>query len=171
MRSLITSITILGLIGLAVGVAVQAVTTDDVTATVKVQNISVAVTNGIVTYGTLGAGTSEDTTLSGVNNTQTATNDGNVTEDFNIRGTDSANWTLGASVGSDIYVHEFCKVDTGDCDGTPVWAALTTGYATLKTGVTTGGTYDFDLQITTPSPSTSFVQQSVNVTVQVSASP
>ena len=170
MKSLITSIAILGLIGLVVGVTVQAATEASVGATVTVQNVSVTVDDGAVTYGTLGAGASEDTTSSGVDNTQIATNDGNVIEDFNIRGTDSANWALGASVGSDIYVHEFCKVDTGDCDGTPTWTALTTGNQTLKASVAKDGTYDFDLQITTPSPSTSYAEQSVNVTIQAVAS-
>lgn len=169
MKSLITSIAILGVFSLAIGVAGNAAETT-VSATVTVQNISVSVSDGIVAYGTLGAGDSEDTTSSGVDNTQIAANDGNITEDFNIRGTDSDDWLLKAvPAATNEYKHEFCKVDTGDCDGTPDWTALTTSNQTLKLGVTESGTYDFDLQITTPDPSTSYVQQSVNVTVVATA--
>ncbi len=159
---------ILGLVGMVVGTGAGAATEAGVAATVTVQSISVFVSDGGVVYGTLAVSTSKDTTSGDLNDTQTATNDGNVTETLNIKGQDSSpgSWTLAGSVGADQYVHEFCKVDTGDCDGIPIWDALTTSYATLKTGVTKDGTYDFDLKITTPSSSGSFDEQSVNVTVQ-----
>ena len=154
---------------MVVGMAVQGADESSVTATVTVQNISVAVTDGVVAYGTLGNNTSQDTTSGNLSDTQVATNNGNVAETFNIKGQDSGTWTLAASVGADQYVHEFCKVDTGNCDSSPVWAALTTSYATLKTGVAALGTYDFDLKITTPNPSSDFIEHSVNVTVQATS--
>ena len=173
MRSLIISIAILALVGLIVGMGVQAAGEASVEATVTVQNISVSVSDGSVVYGTLGANTSKDTTSASgqLDNTQIATNNGNVTENLNIRGTDSANWFLKATPAvADEYKHEFCKVDTGNCDVTPIWTALTTSNTTLKTGLAASNTYDFDLQITTPNPSTNYTQQSVNVTIQASAS-
>ena len=172
MKSLIASIAILGIVGMVVGAVVQGGQHEaSVAATVTVQNISVSVGDGVVAYGALPVSTSEDTTSGGLNDTQIATNNGNVTEDLEIKGIDSANWTLVASIGvADEYVHKFCKVDTGDCDGTPTWTALTTSYQTLKTGVAALGTYDFDLEITTPSSSTNYTQQSVNVTVLATAS-
>jgi len=172
MKILITSIAILALISMTVGVASNAANEASVSATVTVEQISVSVSNGIVAYETLAVNTSKDTTSASeqLNNTQIATNDGNVTVDLNIRGTDSTPWTLAATAGSDLYVHEFCKVDTGDCDSSPAWTPLTTSNQTLEEDLAATGTYDFDLKITTPTISTSYTEQSVNVTVLASAS-
>ena len=46
--------------------------------------ISVTVTDGAVNYGTLSLGISQDTLVGHLADTQTATNNGNVAEDFNI---------------------------------------------------------------------------------------
>lgn len=145
---------------------VKAADTGTVTATVTVQNISVSVSDGTVTYGTLATSATEDTTTSGLDDSQTATNDGNVTEDFNIRGQNSANWTLGATAGADTYVHSFC---TSNCDSSPTWTALTTSNQTLATGVAASGSQTFDLQIETPTSTTSYTEQSVDVTIQAVA--
>lgn len=148
------------------GVAVLAATEASVSATVTVQNISVSVSDGTVTYGTLAVNTSADTTSGGLNDSQTATNDGNVTENFNIKGQDTASWTLQAAAGNNQYVHEFC---TTTCDTAPTWTALTTSYATLATGIGVSGTQVFDLRITTPTATADYTPQSVNVTVQAVA--
>ena len=95
---------------------VFAATSADVTATVTIQNVSVSVSDGSVAYGTVSASATEDTTSNGVNDSQTASNDGNVTEDINIRGADSSNWTLAGTAGVDTYVHKFC---TTTCDSSP----------------------------------------------------
>ena len=149
---------------------VRAENTDTVTATVTVQNISVSVTDGTVDYQTLGVGTSA-TTATGdgdsVDDTQTATNDGNVTEDFDIKGQDSSGgWTLATSPGDEQYTHEFC---TSDCDSSPTWTPLTTSYDTLATGITTSGTQNFDLRIQVPTSTTDYDPQSVDVTVLATA--
>lgn len=148
------------------GNRVSAASTGVVTATVTLQNVSVAVSDGTVNYGSLASSTSKDTTSSGLNDSQTATNDGNITEDLNIRGQNSANWTLAATAGTDQYAHKFCKAN---CDTSPTWTALTTNNVSLATGVAMSGTQEFDLQITTPTSSTTYTQQSVNVTVQAVA--
>lgn len=162
MKSLISTICILGLVGMVVGVAAQGATEGNVTATVTVQNISVAVTDGTVTYGTLTAGASQKTNALSPVDTQTATNNGNVTETLNIRGTNSAAWTLAAAAsGATNYKHEFSK------DGfVTAGTALTLVNQTLASGVAAGGNQTFDLQITTPPSAADFSPQSVNVIVQ-----
>jgi hypothetical protein len=162
-----------GTFALAVGLTLltsspaTAATTAAVTATVTAQNISVSVTDGSISYGTIALSSNGDTTSNGINDSQTATNNGNVTQDINIRGANSAAWTLAASAGADQYAHKFC---TTTCDTSPSWTALTTSYATLTAGVAASGTQVFDLQILTPSSSSSYSQQSVDVTVQAVAS-
>lgn len=138
--------------------------TGTVAATVTTQNISVAVSDGTVSYGVLGTNTSKSTIAADLNDLQTATNDGNVNEDFNIRGNNSASWTLAAAAGADQYVHRFC---TATCTSPPTnFTALTTSYQTLSNSETPAGTQTFDLQIVTPTSSTVYTQQSVDVTVQ-----
>ena len=127
--------------------------------------VSVSVSDGVVSYGTLTAGSSQDTTSSGLNDTQTATNDGDVTENFNIKGQNSASWTLTATAGSEQYVHEFST------NGGSNWTALTTTYQTLATNIGVSGTVNFDLKITVPTSTNDYTQQSVDVTIQAVQSP
>jgi len=156
-----------------VGVLVQAADTATVTATVTVQNISVSVSDGSISYGTMAVNSWKSTLSSDMppsGDMQTATNNGNVTEDFNIKGQNSANWTLGSSQGSEQYVHQFCNDTANDCSTPPTnYTALTTSYATLATGVATSGTIDFQLRLGTPTSTSSYTQQSVDVTVQAVA--
>lgn len=144
----------------------KAASTATVTATVTVQNISVSVSDGTVSYGTLATSGTKDTTSTGTDDSQTATNNGNVTEDFNIKGQNTASWTLAATQSTDQYFHKFCVTN---CDASPTWTALTTSYQTLGTAIATSGTKVFDLQIGVPSSSSSYTQQSVDVTVQAAA--
>lgn len=149
----------------------QAADTATVTATVTAQNVAVSVSDGSIAYGTLEQNSTKNTLLAGANDMQTATNDGNVTSTINIKGQNSANWTLAGTAGSDAYTHHFCNDTDLDCS-TPLtnYTALTTSYQSLDTGVAASGTVDFQLQINTPNPSTVFTQQSVDVTVQAVAS-
>lgn len=149
---------------------VGAASTANVTATVTVQNISVTVSDGNVTYGTLAVSTSRSTIASEENEMQTATNNGNVTEDLNIKGQNSANWTLAGTSGADQYVHKFCNDTALDCS-TPAtnYTALTTSYQTLGSSVASSGTVDFQLQITTPSTSSVFTEQSADIMIQAVA--
>jgi hypothetical protein len=156
----------LAVFALVVGFASHAATTGQVLATVTVQNISLTVSDGSVAYGTLGQNTPQDTTASGVNDTQLAVNTGNIASDFTVKGANTTNWTLAGTTGSDQYKHDWCTVD---CDGTPTWNSLTTSYATLSTGVAALATTSVDFRITTPNPSTVFTQQTASVSVQVTA--
>jgi len=129
-------------------------------------SVSVSVSDGIVTYGTMVAGAS--TTTINLTDTQTLTNDGNVTEIFNIMGQNTAcPWTLAATAGTDQYVHEFCKKTDVSCASPPTnYTALTTGYQTLYTGVAASTTRQLDLRLTVPTTSTCFTSQAVDVTIQ-----
>ncbi len=167
MKKLFATIGILTMIGMVVAVGVGAADEATVTATVTVQNISVSVSDGTVPYGTLGLDSTENTC--DLPDTQTATNDGNVTEDFNIRGQNSTDgWTLAATAGSDQYVHNFFASSDSCGDGTGT--ALTTSSTELTSGVAVDGTYDFDLEVNTPTSTSSYDEQSIDVTVQAVAS-
>lgn len=158
---------LIALLLMILGPVTRAATTATVTATVTAQNISVSVSDGTVAYGTLSTSATQDTTSSGLDDSQTASNGGNVTEDFNIQGKNSTNWTLGNTAGSETYTHKFC---TTTCDSSPIWTVLTTSYQTLATGISASGNQIFDLQIGTPTSTSNYTQQSVDVTVQAVAS-
>jgi len=169
MKSLLTLFSLSLLIALTIGAGTEAATEGTVTATVTAQNVAVTVSDGTVTYGTIAVSTTEDTTSSGLNDSQTATNDGNVSSDLDIKGqnaTGGTGWTLAATIGSDQYVHEFC---TTDCDSSPSWTALTTSYQTLASGVAGSGSQVFDLKISLPSSVSDYTQKAVDVMVQISA--
>ncbi|HUW24702.1 MAG TPA: hypothetical protein VMW04_03695 [Patescibacteria group bacterium] len=157
-------LTVVSLFVLISLVGVRAADTGTVTATVTAQNIALTVSDGTITYGTMGIGSSAATIASGLNDSQDAVNTGNVTSKFNIKGQNSTNWTLGANPGSETYSHKFC---TSSCDASPSWTALTTSYATLVASIGVGATQNFDLIVYTPSSTANYTQQSVDVTVQV----
>lgn len=139
-----------------------AATESAVTATVTPKNISVSVAPSSVGYGTV-ALSAINVTPTG-NPTVTATNNGNVTETFNIKGanaTEGANtWTLAGVAGASQYVHRFS-------DATFVtYTAMTTAYQALQVGVVATGTRNFKLNMDTPTSTPSFAQYSTSVTVQ-----
>jgi len=94
---------------------VWAATTATVSATVKFQTFSVAVSDGSISYGSVAALATKSTLPSSLNDSQTVTNNGNSTEDINIQGIDAfvvggggTNWELStAGAGADQYVHYF----------------------------------------------------------------
>lgn len=162
MLKLFLLFTILALVIGALSSVAMAATTATVTATVTVQNISVTVSTGTVAYGTLGSNATASSSAA-----QTLTNNGNVSETFTIKGQNSANWTLAATAGADQYVHKFC---TAACAVlTTNYTALTTSNQTLATGIAASGTQKFDLYINTPTSSTNFTSQSVDVIVTATA--
>lgn len=122
--------------------------------------ISVTITtDGTVSYGALPVGTNKSTV--DLSDTQTAKNDGNVTENLNIRGQNSTcPWTLAATGGADQYAHEFST------NGGGLWTALTTSYQTLATGVAVNGTQAVDLRVTVPTSTNCFGSQAVDIVVQ-----
>ncbi|HZX50165.1 MAG TPA: hypothetical protein VFE94_03410, partial [Candidatus Paceibacterota bacterium] len=124
--------------------------------------ISVVVVDGAVVYGTVA--TSKNTTSGDLNDGQDGVNNGDTTENFNIKGQNATGggctWTLSDTAGSDTYVHEFSTNSGTD------WLDLSTSYRQLVAGVSTSATQSFDLRITVPTPSSCFGSQTVDVTVQ-----
>ena len=163
MRAYFSLISFIVLAATAVSISIEAAQTSNVTATVTAQNISVAVTDGSVSYGTIATSSTQSTTTSGVNESQTATNDGNITEDFNVRGFDTAAWTLAGTAGSEQYTHSFC---TSNCDAAPTWTAMTTSYQQIANDIAATNNQVFDLQIGTPTSTATYTQQTATVTVQ-----
>lgn len=167
---LIPIVLALMLLGLSVLLSqARADTSVSVKATVTPQNISVTVTDGTVSYGTLASGATKDTTAvqGELNDSQTATNLGNIPETLTIKGRNSENWTLGTTAGDNQYTHKFC---TANCDSSPSWTGLTTSYQTLGSNVAANGVVIFDLQIGTPTNTSAFSPQSVDVTVMATSS-
>lgn len=174
MKSLIASILILGLIGLVVGVVAQGADTADVSATVTPKLLTVSVSDGSVAYGILGLNTTKNTALYDENtnqngmspaDTQTVTNGSNVDVALNIMSSDAVGgiaWQLATAPGSDAFVHQFKGGDAG------VWTQLPVdhSYATLD-AKPAAASVTFDLQITTPTATTDYVQKTITVTVQV----
>ena len=170
MRFIFSLFTLSLVLSLSFGVVVKAATEGTVTATVTAQNVALTVTDGTIAYGIIVVSGSDNTASSGtLNDTQTATNTGNVAGDLDIKGQDGTGgtaWTLAGAIGADTYKHDFCITD---CDGTPTWVALTTTYQTLASSVAASGTQLFDTKINMPSSVSDYVEKSVDVMVQISA--
>jgi hypothetical protein len=124
--------------------------------------ISVSVSDGAITYGTIPANSTKSTCTSELNDAQAVTNDGNVTENFLVKGQNSANWTLAATAGTDQYVHKFLN---GSCSTFSGGTALTTSDQTFAIGIAPNATATLNLQITTPTATSYFTQQSVDVII------
>lgn len=148
-----------------VGTTVLGADNGQVSATVTASVIAITVSDGSVAYGTVA--TTADTTASGVNDTQTITNTGSVNEDFEVKGNDTANWTLAGAAGDATYAHKTC---IATCDATPSWTALTTSYADLDTNKASSATTALDLQITVPTANAGITQQTANVDILATAS-
>ncbi len=162
---ILLSLSLIGLLFLTA--KVEAASSASVSATVTAQNISVSVSDGTISYGVIPVNTSKSTIASDLNDQQTATNNGNVAEDLNIKGQNTSAWTLASAAGSEQYAHKFC---TTTCTTPPTnYTALTTNYQTLATNIATSGTQVFDLQITTPTATATYTPQTVDVTVQAVA--
>jgi hypothetical protein len=124
--------------------------------------VAVTIGDGAVAYGIMGPGEARSTST-GMWDTQSATNTGNVAEDFTIRGTNTANWALGATPSSEQYSHAFC---TASCTSAPTnYAALTTGETSMATNVAVGSAQLFDLNISTPTLTSYNTQQSADVVI------
>lgn len=95
--------------------------------------------------------------------TVTATNDGNVTIDLDIRGADGAGgWTIGTPAGTDQFEVALTTPST-----------LTTVNQTLATSVAKGGTVFIDMTYSAPTSDTlgGGVDQGFNITVTASKTP
>ncbi len=127
--------------------------------------ISITITSdGSVDYGIVAASGRQDTTTSGLNDTQTIRNDGTGAEDFTIKtssATSGTQWSLGSASGVDTFVHEFSTNSGG------AWTKFTTAdiYQSFVSNVVANGTQNFDLRITIPSSSTDYQQKNITVVI------
>jgi len=141
-----------------------------VSATVTPQIIAVSVLPADVAYGTLDLSASDVSRTTAESVTITATNDGNVNEDFTIRGSDSDNWTLDFSpadtgtIAVNQFVHRF---DAGATFTPAEAAALDTTGKSLATNVVT--TADFVLEMNMPLSGSTSGLQTTTVTVVATA--
>lgn len=145
----LVTVVILGLFN----VPVWAATEGTINVTVTPQNISLSVNPGSYSYGALGLNTTSETP-----STFAVNNDGNVTENFLVKGYNTAAWTLAATNGSNQYVHDWKEATGGS------YAALTTSNATAASGVAAGGSVSYRFRIKTPTSTSSFAAQAPNVT-------
>ncbi|UZE92895.1 MAG: hypothetical protein IB617_01910 [Candidatus Nealsonbacteria bacterium] len=165
MKSLIATICILGMICIVTGLTVRAADTGTVSCTVTAKSIALTVSDGDVAYGTVAESGSQDTTSTGVDDTQTVTNTGNIAEQINIKtsgASGGAPWTVGITAGSDVFVHSFAT--TTD----ETWQILDTvnEYETASSSVAVSGTLDIDLKINVPTSSTDNEEKTITVTIQ-----
>lgn len=174
MKKILAGVSILALLGLAFPVGAADTATVAATVTPKLITVSVS-TDGTVAYGVLGLDATKNTALYNAStnpngmdpaDTQTATNGSNVPVKLNIRSSDAVGgttWELAAAAGSNAFVHKFKGGDAADWTQLPV---DNVSYATLKASPA-GASVAFDLQITTPTVTSDYVQKTITVTVQV----
>ncbi len=127
-----------------------------VSATVTPAVLSVSVTPSSVDYDVVEMSSTDNlpTPIS-----FTATNNGSITEDIEIKGASTADWTLAATAGADQYVHKASP------DAFSTTITLTTLNQTLAAGVTTSGTVTVSLKLDAPTSSTTAATQTAPVTV------
>ena len=123
--------------------------------------VSVSITSdGVISYGTLGFGESKSTIE--LSDTQTALNDGNTAEDFNIKTSAPSGWDIGQSPSNDTFVLEY-STDNGNG-----WISFTASdnYQTLANNIPVNTSQNFDLKLTAPNPSTSATEKTITITIQ-----
>lgn len=127
------------------------------TAYTKPEIVSVSVTPTEYGFGILAL---NDQASTGTGGYFTATNDGNVVEDFTIRATNATDgtnvWVLASTNGPDQYKLEYST------DGT--WYLVNLTATTFATDKTIGGSETVDFRITMPTSTSSHQQHSLTVT-------
>ncbi len=176
-KQFIASLCVLAVVGMAVGVGVKGADIVDCTVTPKL--IAVSVGDGSVDYGVLSFGNDTNDTLDGTAvETQTITNDSNVSADIDLKSTDATGTTpwelVSAMPGSEEFRHQY------DIDGTAgfaVWEDFPTDNNYTITPVATltkfGGADDsatLDLNIVMPSSSSDMSDHSITITARATES-
>jgi hypothetical protein len=157
--------------------------TADIDVTVTIQNLSISLSSNTWAIGTV---TTSSTTQMTEADDITVTNDGNVDEDFTLELTDPAAWTSAAAPGPDIFTMSGLFCGAGDAPGGADFNAedvITTaaqtstaavfGYAAGSAdgvSVAPSSSVDIWLEFQAPTSSSSFVEQTIVVTVGAVAS-
>ena len=127
-----------------------------VNATVTPAVLSVTVTPNSVDYDVVELSSTENVPDP---TTFTATNNGSITENIDIRGADTDDWTLEATAGANQYVHRASP------DAFSTTITLTTENQTLDTGITVSSFVTVSLNLDAPTSSTTAAEQTAPVTV------
>ena len=139
-KQFIASLCVLAMVGMAVGVGVQGADEGNVAATVSVKEISLTVGPDIVDYGTLAFTENASTAADYF----TATNTGNVSADFSVRGAEATvtggPWDLVTSI---VNVDEFKHSVTGDTLGITEQFLTDTSASWASDITASGGTQKF----------------------------
>jgi hypothetical protein len=169
MKKLISSIMLVALVGTTVAIGAGAAdVTGGIGATVTADVIAITVSDNTVAYGTMAPGETKTTIASGLNDTQIATNTGNVAETFTIKGSDSVAWTLETAADTDKYFHGWCEDLLADCNAAEDYTALDTEYKPVVAGhelTATTGHVHLDLWLKVPTINTATDHQHVDVTI------
>lgn len=170
MKSLITTICILGIVGMAIGTIADA--GDTVTATVTIGTVSVTVTPTSFGYGSIPYSGTKESFDSDLASTNISAVVGTAITDLDIKGADTADWALNtvANIGEDIYAHEFgTAADETTIPASYDVVALTATFDSnyLVEDAAGSSTTWFGLKIHTPSSGVA-TEQSVAVTLQAS---
>ena len=161
----------------------HAADTADITVTVTIQNLSLTLSSSTWALGTVVAASTTQMTEA---NDITASNDGNVDEDFTLRLTNPAAWTAGAAAGADVFVLSGLFCGAADAPGggdfnaddvmtTSAQPATATifgyvGGSADGEAVSAGSSVDLWLEFGAPTSSSSFTEQTITVTVGAVAS-
>ncbi|MBN1903189.1 hypothetical protein JW926_17845 [Candidatus Sumerlaeota bacterium] len=136
-------------------VSIQAADTAQISVTVTLENISVSVAP---TSWAIGMVAAESVTESG---TYTVTNNGNIAENIAIQCGNSADWTVSATVGIDLFKMAAQGGDLGTSGYTSINASQT-----LKTNLASSGTVaDLKLQFSAPQAGSIADPQTIAVTL------
>jgi len=141
-----------------------------VTLSVTVQNVAVEVDPITYAFGTVVAGQNTTSTWDtgmyfGTNNT------GNVNESFTIRGANATDtdasgdntWVLESAASSDAFVIWNSTDGTAEADGN--YTQITLSAVIWNASVTVYGTPRFDLKLTLPSSTSSYLEHKTTVTI------
>ena len=137
--------------------------TDTVAATVTATDLSVSLTGGSISFGSMNLSASSSTG-SGNGYTQTATNDGSIMQ-LNVKTLDTASWTVGTSPSSEVY-----KLEVSTTSGSS-WMTFQSDntYLTASTSMPAANTETLDFKFWTPTATSDFAQQTMTITVQAAS--
>jgi hypothetical protein len=155
MQKLASFFVALGLILAGLTVPVLGEGSDQVSATVSAKVISVNISVASVSYGALQVGTTMATPTPA---SFSVVNDGNVAERFNIKGSNTTAWTLGAVQGPNTYVHRFSTNGTN-------FSALTLSDQQLFASVAPNADILVYLNMDLPTTTSTGAQQTAVVTI------
>ena len=88
-----------------------------------------------------------------------ATNNGNITADFLIRGDNTADWGLGGTAADETYVHRASP------DAFTTTIVLTTTNQSLESGIAASGTVTVSLNMDLPTSTSATTEQTAAVTI------